>query len=159
MPLTRVLVSACLLGQKVRYNGSDKRLENRLIAQWQQQGRIVPICPEVAAGLPTPRPPAEIRPFDGRIFDDTGADETETFETGAMIALTVAQREGCKFALLTDGSPSCGATFIYDGTFSGTQIPGEGRTVSLLRRHGIHVFAPTQIEALANALDIEDHRR
>ncbi|KJV11043.1 purine nucleoside phosphorylase [Elstera litoralis] len=156
MVFTRLLVSACLLGQKVRYNGSDKRLGDRLLALWQQQGRIVPICPEVAAGLPTPRPPAEIRPSDGRIFDDTGAEVTDIFETGAQIALTVAQREGCRFALLTDGSPSCGARFIYDGSFSGTRIPGAGRTVALLRRHGIAVYTPSDIHSLSMALERED---
>jgi uncharacterized protein YbbK (DUF523 family) len=158
MAFTRLLVSACLLGQKVRYNGSDKYLEDRLLTLWQQQGRIVPICPEVAAGLPTPRPPAEIRPSDGHIFENTGADVTEIFETGAQIALTVAQRESCRFALLTDGSPSCGATFVYDGSFSGTRVPGQGRTVALLRRHGIAVYAPSEIDTLAIALEREDCR-
>jgi uncharacterized protein YbbK (DUF523 family) len=84
--MEKILVSACLLGSPVRYNGSDRLVDNPLIARWREQGRIVPLCPEVAAGFPTPRPPAEIEPGrlgddvlggSGRILDDTGADVTE----------------------------------------------------------------------------------
>lgn len=159
--MERILVSGCLLGQKIRYNGSDKALAHDLLALWEQQGRLVAICPELSAGFGTPRPPAEI--VDGgngdgvlagkaRVIEETGRDVSTLYRTGAEIALTLARDQGCRFALLTDGSPSCGSSFIYDGSFSGTRHDGEGVTAALLRQHGMEVFAENQIEALAARL-------
>lgn len=157
----KILVSACLLGSPVRYDGTDKRVEHSLLEQWRCEGRLVPICPEVAGGLPTPRPPAEIeRAASGadvlenamRILDDRGDDVTASFMAGARLALQLARDHDCRFALLTDGSPSCGSRSIHDGSFSGTRHPGEGITAALLRRHGIEVFAQDEIEELAGRL-------
>jgi uncharacterized protein YbbK (DUF523 family) len=159
--MEKILVSACLLGSPVRYNGSDRLVDNPLIARWREQGRIVPLCPEVAAGFPTPRPPAEIEPGrlgddvlggSGRILDDTGADVTEAFRLGAKIALEMAVSQGCRFALLTDGSPSCGTSFVYSGRFDGAARKGNGVVAALLAENGIAVFSEREIERLAEAL-------
>lgn len=158
----RILVSACLLGQPVRYNGKALSLESDLIEHWTAQGMIVPLCPEIAAGFSTPRPPAEIESeFNGtdvingrgRILESTGAEVTEIFLRGAHIALEMALKENCKYALLTDGSPSCGSTFIYSGNHDGRKRAGAGVVADLLRGNGIKVFAPHEISQLAAELE------
>lgn len=158
----RILVSACLLGQPVRYDGRGKRVEDATLARWQAEGRLVPFCPEIAGGLPTPRPAAEITPGgDGaavladaaRIVTRDGDDVTAAFVAGARLALLRARESGCRFALLAEGSPSCGSGFIHDGTFSGRRVRGAGVTATLLREAGIAVFAPDGIADLARALD------
>lgn len=163
--MERILVSGCLLGRKIRYNGTDKAVgkgeATNLLARWQQEGRLVPICPELSAGFSTPRPPAEIAEgADGaavlagsaRVIEDTGQNVTALYLAGAEAALDLARRQGCRFALLTNGSPSCGSSFIYDGSFSGTRLAGEGVTAALLRRNGIRIFDERQIEELARSL-------
>ena len=133
--MKRILVSACLLGHPVRYNGAAKTLSDRHLERWAAEGRLVSVCPEVAAGLPTPRAPAEISPRvtaqqvlagQGRVLDTTGADLTPTFMDAAQRAVADAQRMGCQWALLTDGSPSCGTSFIYSGRFDGVRRAGRG---------------------------------
>lgn len=157
--MKRILVSACLLGQKVRYNGSDKPTSHPAIERWRREGRLVPVCPELLAGFGTPRPPAEITgACDGkavlasgagaRIVEDTGRDVTALFLKGASIAAGQARRMGCAYAILTDGSPSCGSTFIYDGSFSGTRTRGMGVAAALLEQDGVKVFPDTAIDAL-----------
>jgi len=162
MSHAKVLVSACLLGRPVRYNGSAKTLEDTILGRWVGEGRVVSVCPELMAGLPTPRPPAEIAVgnsgmavIDGkaRIIEADGNDVTETYLSGARIALEHAIRHDCRYALLTDGSPSCGGSFIYDGTFQGRRIEGEGATSALLRQHGISVFSEHEIGTLAVILE------
>lgn len=159
--MKKILISACLLGEPVRYDGSGKLLHDQLIEHWQSEGRLVSICPEILAGFPTPRPPAEIsRGLNGEdvlegyanIHESTGRDVTEMFRTGAEIALKIAQESDCKFALLTDGSPSCGSTYVYDGSFEGTKVIGMGVVTALLRRNGISVFAENQVVDLAATL-------
>ncbi|KVD90270.1 purine-nucleoside phosphorylase [Burkholderia stagnalis] len=153
----KILVSACLLGQPVRYNGAAKTAAHRALDEWRQDGRIVPVCPELAAGFGVPRPPAEIA--DGasgqqvlaggaRVVETTGKDVTAPYIAGAQVALSLARAHGCGFALLADGSPSCGSRFIYDGSFAGRKHPGAGVTAALLRQHGIEVFAESEIDAL-----------
>jgi uncharacterized protein YbbK (DUF523 family) len=158
----KVLVSACLLGRPVRYDGSAKTLGGELLDRWIGEGRVVSVCPEAMAGLPTPRPPAEIAAGGsgadvigdgGRIIEPDGNDVTAIYLSGAQIALEYANRHNCRYALLTDGSPSCGSSFIYDGTFEGQRIKGEGATAALLRQHGITVFSQHEITALAVILD------
>jgi uncharacterized protein YbbK (DUF523 family) len=150
----RILISACLIGQKVRYDGQDKATPNNLIQQWQDEGRLVPICPEVAAGLSIPRRPAEIVTVNDmvRVQEDTGGDVTDAFERGAQLALDKALQHECRFAILTDGSPSCGSQFIYDGSFSGQQIEGQGLTTQLLESAGIRVFTHSDLKALEAVL-------
>lgn len=157
----RILVSACLLGQPVRYDGRARTLAHDLLARWQAEGRVVPLCPEVAAGFPTPRPPAEIAPgheaagvLEGRapLCDPEGHDLSEGFRAAARIALETARRHDCRFALLTDGSPSCGTTFVHSGRHDGGTRPGMGVVARLLADHGITAYPPQRIEALAAAL-------
>jgi uncharacterized protein YbbK (DUF523 family) len=163
--MERILVSGCLLGRKIRYNGTDKALRQAealaLLARWQQEGRLVPICPELSAGFSTPRPPAEIAggtsgpavlAGGAQVLEDTGRDVSAQYVTGAEAALALARQHGCRFALLTDGSPSCGSSFIYDGSFSGTRHEGEGVTAALLRGQGIKVFTESEIAELAAQL-------
>jgi uncharacterized protein YbbK (DUF523 family) len=157
----KILISACLLGQPVRYDGKGKPLFHPLIEQWQAEGRLVSFCPELAGGMSVPRPPAEIENgmtgedvLDGRarVLEVTGGDVTQAFLDGAEKALAFARKNACRHALLIDGSPSCGSIAIYDGGFAGRKHGGSGVTAALFRRNGFCVFAPSQIEALASLL-------
>ncbi|MFD1745807.1 DUF523 domain-containing protein [Rhizobium helianthi] len=157
----RILISACLLGQPVRYDGKGKPLVHPFIDQWKGEGRLVPLCPELAGGMSVPRPAAEIEngmtgedvlAGRARVLELTGGDVTVAFTAGAERALAAARQNDCRFALLIDGSPSCGSQMIYDGAFSGRKIAGHGVTAALLRRNGIEIFAPSQIDDLARSL-------
>jgi uncharacterized protein YbbK (DUF523 family) len=158
--MRRILVSACLLGKPVRYDGAGRPLRDERLALWQAEGRVVPVCPEMMAGLPSPREPAEIvgggggEVLDGRarVVTPSGADVTDVFVAGARMALALAKAEGCTHALLIDRSPSCGGLHLYDGTFSGRRVPGEGVTAALLRRHGVAVYTDAEIDRLKSDL-------
>ena len=147
--MERVLVSSCLLGRPVRYDGRAKTSSSRILARWRAEGRLVPFCPELAGGLGVPRPPAELQ--DGRVVTVDGQDVTDAFVLGAELALTAARNAGVRVAVLKEGSPSCGSGRIADGTFGGGGIPGAGVTTALLRANGITVFNEDQFEA-ADAL-------
>lgn len=160
--MDKILISACLLGAPVRYDGKGKLFVHPLIERWQSEGRLVSFCPELAGGFQTPRPPAEIAEAatgddvlagEGRVVDDGGADVTAMFVDGAREALAKARAENCRFALLIDGSPSCGSLTIYDGQFSGQKHAGMGVTAALLASHGVNVFAPQDIGDLAALLE------
>ncbi len=157
----KILISACLLGRPVRYDGKGKPLHDPILERWKSEDCLVGYCPEQAGGLPTPRPPAEIEGgMNGddvlagraRVLEVTGGDVTAEFISGGKRAVAFAEEQGCRFALLIDGSPSCGSGFIYDGSFSGTRHPGFGVTAALMRRAGIEVFSPRQIEDLVTSL-------
>ena len=157
--LPRVLVSACLLGQPVRYDGRTSGHPD-LLQRWQAEGRVVPLCPEVAGGLPTPRPAAEIPGGQGGAVLDGGAqvitvsgeDVSAAFLAGAQQALALVRRHGIRVAVLKAGSPSCGNRLTYDGTFAGVKVPGEGVTTALLRREGVLVFSELELEEAQRAL-------
>ena len=157
--LSKVLVSACLLGQPVRYDGRSSGHPD-LLQTWQREGRVVPLCPEVAGGLPTPRPPAEIPGGQGgavldgetQVVTVGGEDVSAQFLAGARLALELVRRHGIRVAVLKSGSPSCGNRLVYDGTFSGTKVSGEGVTSALLRREGVQVFSELELEGAARAL-------
>ncbi|EPO1790058.1 DUF523 domain-containing protein [Cronobacter turicensis] len=155
--INKILVSACLMGFKVRYDGSEKAQMIDQLRRWQEEQRLVIHCPELAAGLPTPRPPAEIVSGDNktqdRIIEITGKDVTEHYQLGAWLALRTAQDAGCTAALLTDGSPTCGSQFIYDGSFSGRRKSGMGVAASLLSAHGIAVFSENNLADLIAWID------
>ncbi|HID65087.1 MAG TPA: DUF523 domain-containing protein [Anaerolineae bacterium] len=148
------LVSACLLGICTRYDGECCPVP-RLI-KLAARGLAVPVCPEVAGGLPVPRPPAEIVGGDGRAVLDgqarvltiDGKDVTEAFLAGACQALETAQCLGIRQAVLKDDSPSCGCRRIYDGTFSGHRVSGQGVAAALLQRSGIKVLSEEDLEIL-----------
>lgn len=160
--MRRILVSACLLGQPVRYDGGGRRIVHPALARWAAEGRLVPFCPECAAGLPTPRPAAEIAPEDdaaavlagsGRVRDRTGDDHSAAFRAAARLACAAAEAHGCTFALLTDRSPSCGTRAIHAGRFDGALRPGMGIAALALARQGVRVFSEAEIDALAAALE------
>lgn len=148
---SKLLVSACLLGQNVRYDGRSQLTEHPLLIRLEAENRLVPVCPEVDGGLTTPRPAAEIqqRSSTKRVIATDQSDVTEFFIAGAEKALRTAQTEGCLFALMAARSPSCGNEKIYDGSYSGKLIDGAGITASLLMNNGIQVFNQFQIDELA----------
>ncbi|WP_310597388.1 DUF523 domain-containing protein [Aeromonas aquatica] len=148
----RVLVSACLLGQPVRYDGQSKGILSDWLSALGAEGRTLAFCPEVAGGLPTPRPPAERQ--GELVVTQSGLDVTAEFDHGAELALRLCQSQGIRFALLKEGSPSCGSGRIYNGRFEGVSVAGEGKTTALLRRHGIAVFSEDQLPELASALTL-----
>lgn len=141
------LVSACLLGVNCRYDGGNSRNENAL--KQQETDELIPVCPEEAGGLPTPRPAVEIVGGDGndvldgkaKVMTADGQDKTEQFLKGAQHALELAQSQGATSVIFKSRSPSCGCGKIYDGSFSGTLITGDGVTAALLKRHGIKVIS------------------
>jgi uncharacterized protein YbbK (DUF523 family) len=127
-----IIVSACLAGLHCRYDGGEKSNEEvmRLVAE----GKALPVCPEQLGGLTTPRLPCEI--VNGRVIRKDGVDVTEEFERGARDSLALAKLAGAREAILKAKSPSCGAGRVYDGTFSGTVIPGDGLFAAHLRQEG-----------------------
>ncbi len=153
--MIKVLVSSCLLGDRVRYHGGDAALSDPILDRWRREGRLVPFCPEVAGGLSVPRPAAEIQGVGGpavlagmaRVVTSAGADVTEAFRAGARAALDTAFREGARIAVLKDGSPSCGSRTIYDGTFAGRRRPGTGVAAALLAESKVRVFNEHELEA------------
>ncbi|NRP84685.1 hypothetical protein GFPCMMHI_00562 [Ensifer adhaerens] len=153
----KILVSACLMGHAVRYDGRSKPLIHPAIYRWREEGRLVTICPEMSAGMAVPRPPAEIENSaagedvlagTARVMEISGGDVTEGFRQAAENALALARETGCRYALLIDGSPSCGSGFIYDGSFSGGRHPGHGVTAALLQQAGVEVYSDREIDRL-----------
>lgn len=155
--MERILVSACLLGQPVRFDGTGKRSDDALFERWRAEGRLVPFCPEVGGGLSVPRPPAEISGgsgddvLDGRanVITRDAVDVTRNFIVGAWQALEQARACAARIAILKEGSPSCGSLRVCDGSFTGRKIAGEGVTAALLERHGIAVFGEDALDAAA----------
>ncbi|MBT8767800.1 DUF523 domain-containing protein [Metapseudomonas boanensis] len=161
--MQKILVSRCLLGQRVRYDGGTHGPFGPL-ERWQAEGRIVPLCPEVAGGLPTPRAPAEIpsgqgaRVLEGElpVMTDDGQDVTAEFVAGARIALDLVATHGIRMAVLKARSPSCGNRENYDGSFSGTRVAGEGVTAAALRSAGVEVFSEEELdEAVARLAELD----
>jgi uncharacterized protein YbbK (DUF523 family) len=153
-----VLISACLLGRPVRYNGSGAASDHPLLAAWNKEGRLIVVCPEVAAGLPIPRPPAEIAAEqsgwqvllgEAQVLEFSGKDVSRAFVSGAKQALAIAETKNIQIAILKEGSPSCGSSYIYDGSFTGTKHPQAGVTAALLQDAGIRVFSEAQLDEAA----------
>ena len=142
-------MSACLLGAPVRHDARDKYCDHPVLRRWIEEGRVVSVCPEMLGGLGTPRPAAEIRQVDGvrRVFTNQGRDVTREFEAGARAVAAEGGSSDAKVAILKSGSPSCGSSFVYDGTFTRTRVPGDGVTTALLRRRGIAVFSEDELDA------------
>ncbi len=133
----RILVSGCLLGICCRYDGNSKC--NERVLRLSEKHELIPVCPEQLGGLPTPRPPAEIRK--GRVINRLGQDVTAQYEKGAAETLRLYELLHCDCALLKARSPSCGAEAVYDGSFSGTVIRGQGVTAKLLSQNQITVLS------------------
>ncbi|AIS52741.1 hypothetical protein TKV_c15770 [Thermoanaerobacter kivui] len=130
------LVSACLAGINCKYDGGNNLKEE--IKKLVGEGKAILVCPEQLGGLPTPRLPSEIR--GDKVFDIEGKEVTENFYRGAYETLKIAKMYGITQAIFKAKSPSCGCGKIYDGTFSGNLIEGDGITTRVLRKHGISVM-------------------
>ena len=149
MKRARILVSACLLGVYCRYNGERKQMDG--IERLMECAELIPVCPEILGGLPTPRPAAE-RVGD-RVMNREGADVTEAYRRGAEETLRLAELFGAKMALLKERSPSCGMGKIHDGSFLGRIVDGSGVTAELLAAHGISVYGESCIDELLKTLE------
>ena len=135
------LCSACLLGIKCRYDGKSSL--NKKVIELAKKEMLIPVCPEQLAGLPTPREQAEIK--ENRVVTRSGRDVTARFKIGAKKVLKIAKFLGIKEAILKQRSPSCGSGKIYDGTFSGKVITGDGITARLLKKKGIKVISEEEL--------------
>lgn len=131
-----LLVSACLLGTACAHDGTGTRRE--AVAALAATHRLVPVCPETAGGLPTPRPRAELG-ADGRVRTEDGTEVTDAYRRGAEAAVALAAAVGATAAVLKARSPSCGCHEVYDGTFSRRRVPGAGVTAAALRAAGLAV--------------------
>ena len=138
----KIMVSACLAGADCKYNGGNNRCE--AVLRLAEEHELIPVCPEVFGGLPTPRVPSEIR--DGRVVNREGADVDMAFRVGAEIALGIALREKPDVIVLMSRSPSCGVKERYDGTFTGTLVPGMGVFAELAQRSGFTVIDAEDLE-------------
>ena len=132
----KILVSACLLGQQCKYNGGDNF--NQAVAALGKEHEVIPVCPEVAGGLPVPRIPCEI--VGGEVINSVGESKDSQFRDGAEKCLAIAKQNQIDLAILQSRSPSCGVRQIYDGTFSGRLIEGSGVFASLLMEKGFMVI-------------------
>lgn len=148
--MEKILISSCLLGEKVRYNGEAKPCPDPRLARWQKEGRLIPVCPEIEGGLSVPRPPAQRR--GEHVVAENGGDVTDAFRHGAEAALKLARQHGISLAILKQNSPSCGSRFIHDGSFQGVLIPGQGVATELLRKFGFAVFGEDQLDEAEQAL-------
>ncbi|WP_456298928.1 DUF523 domain-containing protein [Celerinatantimonas yamalensis] len=152
--MEKVLISACLLGKQVRYDGNALSVSTNILDQWIASGRVISICPEVDVGMRIPRPPAEISQGDGygvwagtaSVVESAGLDVTAYFKNGARMALALCRKYAINVAVLTDYSPSCASSAIYDGSFTGSKIDGVGVTAALLKKSGVEVFNQHNIE-------------
>lgn len=145
----KILVSACLLGENLKYNGKNNF--NEVVAKLAESFELVPICPEVLGGLTIPRLPNEIN--EDRVVNSAEVDVTYEFIKGANLALEKALKENIKYAILKEKSPSCGVHKIYDGTFSGILIKGQGIACSLLEKKGIKCYNENEIDKLLEELN------
>ena len=147
-----ILISACLIGERVRYDGGHKL--NQKFKDLVNNGVAKPVCPEILGGLPTPREPAEIIRGNGddvwannaKVISCSGEDVTSYFKEGALKTLDICKSEKCNLIVLKQDSPSCGSSTIYSGNFNGEKKEGFGVTTSLLRSHGIEVIDEVEFE-------------
>ncbi|MEI6894335.1 MAG: DUF523 domain-containing protein [Colwellia sp.] len=160
--MKKVLISACLLGDKVRYDGKSLFTSSSILQQWIDDGRVISICPEVSAGMSIPRAPAEINGGDGfdvlsgeiAVIDIKGNNVTNNFLSAASNALALCKANKIHLAVLAEYSPSCGSSSVYSGDFSGSKVSGSGVTAALLRNNGITVFSQHQLIEANNILKL-----
>lgn len=146
-----ILVSACLLGHKVKYNGGSNSHE--LLLKYNERGRFIAVCPECFAKLPVPRPPMEIQNGNGRkvingrscVKDENGMDTTSYLLDGADKVLKIAEAYQAKVAICKEGSPSCGLHRVHDGSFSGRYLSGSGVAVAVLEQAGLKVYSEEEM--------------
>ena len=155
--MRNLLISSCLLGNACKYCGGSNRLSDETLEKLRSEYRLIPVCPEVAGGLSVPRNPSEIR--GDRVVSSVGLDVTAEYEAGARIAVILAERFGCTEALMKESSPSCGGKTVYDGTFSGKKIPGQGIAAAKLIEKGIRIMSENDVSrpGLQEILKACDH--
>lgn len=141
-----LLISACLMGFDCKYSGGNNRLSQAQLDALRARYRLIPVCPEVSGGLPVPRAASER--VGARVMSCAGRDVTAEYMRGAQTALTLAERFSCDKALLKAASPSCGSGEIYDGTFSGRLVPGDGTAAECLRARGVALFSEKELDSL-----------
>ena len=142
--MVKILISACLLGVRCRYDGQSKAYPG--IEELGKKHILIPVCPEQLGGLSTPRPPAERQ--GEHVMTASGTDVTFQYQRGAEEVLRLCRLLGCEAAVLKERSPSCGRGRIYDGTHSGTLVTGDGVTAELLTAQGIAVYGESQVDEL-----------
>lgn len=142
--MKKILVSACLLGVACRYDGKSKPVDE--VIALGEKYCLIPVCPEILGGLPTPRVPCEIS--NGRVMSRYGEDKTAEYTRGAEEVLRLARLFNCDTAILKKKSPACGCGEIYDGSFSGILVQGDGACAALLKKSGINILNETQINKL-----------
>ncbi|MET8040615.1 DUF523 domain-containing protein [Micromonospora sp. NPDC005215] len=158
--MLKILVSGCLGGAPIRFNETGVPVASPIWQRWASEGRLVSLCPELAVGFPVPRPPAEIvggsaaDVLDGRaqVHEQSGRDVTDLFQAAAQRAVDKALQVGVGLAILVEGSPTCGSTYVHDGTFTGVTVAGRGVAAEALRRRGIPVFPHHDLDRAAAAL-------
>ncbi len=142
----KLLVSACLLGANVKYNGKNNLIN---ISKLKEKYELIPFCPEVEGGLPIPRPPSEIASTTPlKIINSSNEDVTHYFIKGAKKALDICKDLNIKKALLKENSPSCGKNFVYNGSFSKTLTKGQGVTATLLLKNFIKIYNEKESDKL-----------
>ena len=142
--MKKILISSCLLGISCRYDG--RSVPNESAKKLKEKFDLVPFCPEIYGGLSTPRIPSER--VGERVMSKTGTDVTDNYNKGAEEGLMLCREMDVEIALLKEKSPACGSMQIYDGTFTGTLVDGEGVLAELLRKNGIKVYGESQIDKL-----------
>ena len=149
MEKEKLLISSCLLGELVKYNGHHNLLDESILEKLKSRYTLYPICPETEGGLSTPRIPCEIISINPlQVVNKDNQDQTREFVLGANKALELCKKVGISKAVLKANSPSCGNKTIYDGTFSGKKIVGQGVTALLLNKNSIEVFSEEELERL-----------
>ncbi len=148
----KVLISACLLGDNVKYSGGNNLTPELVTLLEKYNVKIVKVCPECFAGLPIPRVPSEIR--GDKVYGKDGRDITKEFLVGAEKTYQVAKNKEIDFAILKERSPSCGNSYIYDGSFSGKVIQGQGLTVRKLNEENIVIFSEENLEEIKKYLQV-----
>lgn len=141
--MDNLLISACLLGISCRYDGESREYDLKGL---EKKFSLIPVCPEIYGGLPTPRVPSEIA--GDTVFNREGKNVTAQYQKGAQETLRLAKLFDAKYALLKAKSPSCGKNRVYDGSFTGTLIEGEGITAKLLKENGLEIFTEDEIDLL-----------
>ncbi len=136
-----IIVSACLAGINCKYDGQNN--SNQKVIKLVKEGNAIPVCPEQLGGLPTPRIPAEI--IGNKVINKNGEDVTEYFLKGALESLKIAKLINCQKAIFKSNSPSCGFGKIYDGTFTGKLIDGNGICAQIFEKHNIQIITENEI--------------
>lgn len=142
--MKKLMISACLTGCNCRYDGKNTKLD--CLEELKEKFDLIPVCPETLAGLPCPRHPLEI--VNDRVLNNQGEDLTEAFHRGADCAMAQWKEAGCPAVLLQSRSPSCGKGLIYDGTFTGKKIAGNGVFAQKLLDANAEVYSELELEKI-----------